>query len=627
MCGIAGIASFSTDRLEEKTISRMTDVLSHRGPDDKGIYLSGLQNPNASLKVGLGHRRLSIIDLETGHQPMANEDKSIWIVYNGEIYNFLELKQDLIKKGHRFNTKSDTEVIIHLYQEYGTDCLNYLRGMFALCIWDVRLNRLFLARDRVGQKPLFYFYKDGIFLFASEIKAILEHDHVKRVLDLESMDGYLTYGYAPAPCTMFKWIKKIPPAHYAIYDGRDLKIERYWKLSYKKNSLCLAECEERLYEILSDATRMQLISDVPLGAFLSGGVDSSSVVALMSGLSPGKVKTFSIGFEESDFDELKYARFIAKRFNTDHKELVVKPNALEVLPKLAWHYDQPFGDSSSIPTYYVAKMTREFVTVALNGDGGDESFAGYARYRGIKLAQYFKRCPKAFLKAGYRISRSSEYGRRFFKALMGNRDLEGAYINWLNYFTDGDKKDLYTGNTEALLKDNRADDYFREVLGDSDAPGLIERIINADVRSYLPEDLLVKVDIATMANSLEGRSPFLDHKVMEFAASLPLEYKLKGFCSKYILKRAFKKDIPLSFLNRKKKGFGVPVGEWFRKELKGFVRDMLLSKASLRKGLFSKDYIERILTEHEKRGADHTQRIFALLSFELWHRTFIDKRA
>lgn len=627
MCGIAGIASFSEEKIDRDIIKRMRDVLRHRGPDDEGIYLSNLENPNSRLKVGLGHRRLSIIDLEGGHQPMSNEDKTVWIVYNGEIYNFPELREELLKKGHQFTTNSDTEVIIHLYEEYGADCLNYLRGMFAFCIWDAKKNRLFLARDRVGQKPLFYFYKEGIFLFASEIKSILEYNLVKREVDLESLDNYLTYGYTPAPRTMFKGINKLPPAHYLIHDGGSLQIERYWNLSYKdKKSLNLAECADRLYGLLSEATKMRLISDVPLGAFLSGGVDSSCIVALMSRLSPGKVKTFSIGFGERDFDELRYARFISERFNTDHKELVVKPKALEVLPKLAWHYDQPFGDSSCIPTYYVSKMTRDYVTVALNGDGGDESFGGYPRYRGIKLAQLIENLPKGFLKAGYGVSRFSEYGKRFFKGLIKNPDLEGAYLSWLNYFTDEDKKNLYSNNMKIILENNRADAYLRDILKSSNALDPVERIMNGDVRSYLPEDLLVKVDIATMANSLEGRSPFLDHKVMEFAASLPLEYKLKGFRSKYILKKTFKKEIPPSFLNRKKKGFGIPVGDWFRNELRDFIRDMLLGEESLKRGLFSKDYIERLLDEHQKAKKDHVHRIFALLSFEMWHRIFIEKQ-
>jgi len=628
MCGIAGIASFRDDLVSADTLKRMRDILRHRGPDDEGLYLSRQNNPNTKLKVGLGHRRLSIIDLEGGHQPMSNEDKTIWIVYNGEIYNFHELKDGLIKKGHRFSTESDTEVIIHLYEEKKERCLDDLRGMFAFCIWDAKEQKLFLARDRIGQKPLVYFHGDGVFLFASEIKSILENEYVKKELDLESLDTYLSLGYVPSPQTIYKGIRKLPPAHYLIHDGNNTSVERYWHLSYKdKTPFNFAECRKRLYDLLGEATRMRLISDVPLGAFLSGGVDSSCIVALMSRFSSKRVKTFSIGFTEQAHNELEYARFISKRYNTDHKEFVIKPKALEILPKLAWHYEQPFGDSSCIPTYYVAKMAREFVTVALNGDGGDESFAGYPRYAGIKLARLFKNASRGLLKIGHRAGRFNSYARRFFAGLMDNPDPEGAYFSWMSFFTDRHKMNLYTDITKRLIERHKPDLYLRDIYEHSDASDLVEKIIDIDIRSYLPEDLLMKIDIATMANSLEGRSPFLDYKVMEFAASLPPEYKLKGLRPKYILKDTFTEEMPISFLNRKKKGFAIPVGEWFRGELKDFVRDMLLDRKSLDKGLFSKDYIAGLLKTHQAKKEDHTHRIWALLSFELWHRIFIEKRS
>ena len=627
MCGIAGIASLSDNKVKIDTLKRMMNVIRHRGPDDEGTYMSHTQHPRVKFKVGLGHKRLSIIDIEGGHQPMCNKDKTVWIVYNGEIYNFPELRERLIETGHKFTTESDTEVLLHLYEQKGIKCLEDLRGMFAFCIWDIEKERLFLARDRIGQKPLFYYYNNGVFIFASEIKAILEHDIVKRELDLESLDTYLTYGYTPSPFTMFNSIEKLQPAHYILCTKDTFEIDRYWDLSFSnKTRLGLPECEKALYDVLGEAVKMRLISDVPLGAFLSGGVDSSCIVALMSKLSSKKVRTFSIGFEEQGFDELKYARFISKRFNTDHKEFIVKPRALEVLPKLAWHYDQPFADSSSIPTYYVSKMTREHVTVALNGDGGDESFAGYRRYRGVKLACKIKKFPRSLLKAGYHAGRYSRYAKRFFSGLMNNGDLEGAYVEWLNYFTTGEKEKLYSKNVKSLLKKDRSVSYIKEVINECDAEDPVEKIMGADVKSYLAEDLLIKADIATMANSLEGRSPFLDHKVMEFAASLPIDYKLKGFNSKYILKRAFAKDLPSHFLNRRKKGFAVPVGKWFSNELSSFVKDMLLDKKSIDRGFFSKDYIENILREHTSGADDHTHRIYALLSFEMWHRIFIDRQ-
>lgn len=639
MCGIAGVASLNENHVREDVLHRMARVLEHRGPDDEGFYLSKENNPATKLKVGLGHKRLSIIDIDTGHQPMTNADKSLWIVYNGEVYNFQEIREDLIKKNHRFYTRSDTEVILRLYEEKGIDCLNDLRGMFSFCIWDVKNEKLFLARDRVGQKPLFYYSKNGKFIFGSEIKAILEHDDVARRVDTDSLDDYLTYGYVPPPGTMFRDIRQLSPAHYLIFDGRETKIKRYWQLKYdNKLSISLADSEERLYELLGEATRLRLISDVPLGAFLSGGVDSSCIVALMSKFSSGKVKTFSIGFKEADFNELRYAKAISERFGTEHKELIVQPKVLEILPKIAWHYDQPFGDSSCIPTYYVSKMTREFVTVALNGDGGDESFAGYHRYKGMKFAQSVSNLPAWLLRAFYRVVEASgrtfipesksvniNHARRFFEPLMKKMGYRDTYMAWLNYFTSEDKAELYSRRIQDMVKGRDAGMYLGNIIRESDAKDIVEKIMNADVMSYLPEDLLVKVDRATMANSLEGRSPFLDHKVMEFAASLPLKYKLNGSQTKYILKRAFAKDIPLSFLNRKKKGFGVPVGRWFSGELSDFVREMLLSTRTLKKDIFSRDYLTKLISEHDKGKRDHTHRIWALLSFEMWHRTFIDR--
>jgi len=628
MCGIAGIASLKKGTINRDLLGRMVKVLEHRGPDDEGFYLSSSQNPNTELDVGLGHRRLSIIDLKGGSQPMANENKTIWIVYNGEIYNFPELKSSLIKKGHRFTTKSDTEVLLHLYEEKGVECLGDLRGMFAFSIWDANRNELFLARDRAGQKPLYYYEQSGLFIFASEIKSILEHNAVKRECDLTSLDKYLTYGYVPSPDTMFKGIKKLPPAHYMIYKDGRTAIKRYWGLDYsQKSDISFAESKERLYNILGEATKMRLISDVPLGAFLSGGVDSSCVVALMSKLSSGKVKTFTIGFTESDYSELEHARYISKRFGTDHKEFIVSPKALEVLPKLAWHYGEPFGDSSCIPTYYVSNMTREHVTVALNGDGGDESFAGYERYRGIRAAQLLRSAPRIFLKAGLAAGRFTKYGRRFFNGIIDSKDLYGAYLNWMRFFTERDKEGLYSGNIKDALGNKNADDSFFDIIKGSGAQSPVEEAMYADVNTYLPEDLLVKVDIATMANSLEGRSPFLDHKLMEFAASLPVDYKLRGLNSKHILKETFKRDIPLSFLNRRKKGFGVPVGRWFSGELKDFTADMLLGRESLKRGIFSESFIKNTLREHNLKKYDHTHRIWALLSFEMWHRIFIDKHS
>ncbi|MCD5401370.1 asparagine synthase (glutamine-hydrolyzing), partial [candidate division NPL-UPA2 bacterium] len=393
MCGICGIVDFKGEPVAEEVLRRMGEVLRHRGPDDEGMYINAkCQMPNAKCQIGLGHRRLSIIDLDTGHQPMSNEDGTVWIVFNGEIYNFQDLRPDLEKKGHKFFSRSDTEVIIHLYEEFGSDCLKFLRGMFALAIWDEKRERLFLARDRVGQKPLCYTESNDQLIFASELKAILQVPDVPREVNLEAVHHYLTYQYVPAPLTMFKGIKKLPPAHFLIWEKGQVRIERYWKLSFRPGIIKSEEdCQERLGALFEEAVKLRLVSDVPLGAFLSGGIDSTAVVGMMSRLSNRAVKTFSIGFKEKAYNELKFARIAAEYFKTEHHEFIVRPEALKILPKLIWHYNEPFADSSAIPTYYVAERTREYVTVVLNGDGGDESFAGYPRYRAVKLAEYYQR--------------------------------------------------------------------------------------------------------------------------------------------------------------------------------------------------------------------------------------------
>jgi len=384
MCGICGI--LSPEPVDEGLLRSMCDVLKHRGPDEEGYYT----DYDTGGGIGLGHRRLSIIDLEDGRQPIYNEDKSVWIVYNGESYNFQELRPELESKGHRFYTHTDTEVIVHLYEEYGVDCLNHLRGMFAFAIWDVKRKRLFLARDRAGQKPLVYTRCRDKFIFASEIKSILKNKDVERQVDPYSLDLYLNYQYAPAPRTIFKGINKLPPAHYLIYEKGKVTVERYWDLSFEpKLKISKKEAQGEIIRLLEESTKLRLVSDVPLGVFLSGGVDSSAIVAMMARLGVNPIKTFSIGFQESEFNELEYARVIAEQFKTEHKEFIVKPDAIEVLPKLIWHYNEPFADSSAIPTYYVAKMTSEYVKVVLNGDGGDESFGGYERYAGMKMGAVF----------------------------------------------------------------------------------------------------------------------------------------------------------------------------------------------------------------------------------------------
>lgn len=638
MCGICGKVSLDEHELiEDKLIQKMLDVLKHRGPDDKGIYLFQSKFPDSEgeAKVGLGHRRLSIIDLsETGHQPMSNEDKTIWIVCNGEVYNFLDLKKNLEDKGHIFYSKSDTEVIIHLYEEMGVDCVKELRGMFAFAVWDENKQRLLLARDRLGKKPLNYAIRGRNLIFASEIKSILEDADVSRQVDVEAMHLYLTYGYVPAPQTMFLGIKKLPPAHILIWERGEIKIERYWNLSYQKKVRMKEDgyCA-KILELLTEATKIRLISDVPLGVFLSGGIDSSAIVAIMSRLSTKPVKTFSIGFEESSFNELKYARKIAKLFNTEHYEYMVKADALEVLPKLVWHFNEPFADSSAIPTYYLSKMARQEVTVALNGDGGDEAFAGYERYAANKIARLYRRIPLGILKdaTAFITERLPESTKK--KDIIKNikRFIRPAdfspyerYAYWMSIFDKELKNNLYSDGLKNRLEGVGDWDYISDTYRQSDAEDFVDATLFVDAMTYLPGDLLVKVDIASMANSLEVRSPFLDHRLMEFAASIPSDLKLKGISTKYILKKALAKILPQQIINRKKSGFGVPVGSWFRNELKDYAYNILLSQISSKRGYFNPAIIRMMLDEHTSGKIDHGQRIWSLINLELWHQMFID---
>ncbi|MDX1777960.1 MAG: asparagine synthase (glutamine-hydrolyzing), partial [Thermodesulfobacteriota bacterium] len=518
----------------------MASVINHRGPDDEGIYLKG--------NVGLAHKRLSILDLSTaGHQPMSNEDGSVWIVFNGEIYNFLDLREALIKKGHTFVSRTDTETIIHLYEEKGIECVHDLRGMFAFAIWDEQKKRLFCARDRAGKKPFVYAHTKEGFVFASEIKSLLRDPLIDKSLDYRAIHHYLTYQYVPSPLSIFENIKKLPPAHILIYERGKITAQRYWNLSYR-NKIHLSSVRdygERFRDLFEEAVKIRLRSDVPLGAFLSGGIDSSLVVAVMSRLMNQPVKTFSIGFEEEAYDEVKFARLIAEKYETDHHEFTVKPDAVSILPKIVWHYNEPFADSSAIPTYYVSKMTRDFVTVALNGDGGDESFAGYERYLADKLADYYRRVPsfvrEGIIRRAVDILPHSTNRRNFFRRLKRfvkgiSETPERRYVRWICFFDNEMKEDLYTASFKELNREYDSVDLTVRWYERADAKQFLDRTLFVDVMSYLPEDLLVKVDIASMAHSLEARSPVLDHKVMEFAASLPPNLKLRGMETKYLLK-------------------------------------------------------------------------------------------
>ena len=630
MCGICGKIYFDAERrVDRSLVARMAAVLEHRGPDDHGIYVAG--------PVGLGHQRLSVIDTTTaGHQPMSNEDGSIWIVFNGEVYNFAELRVELEKKGHRFFSHTDTETILHLYEEEDISCLQKLRGMFAFAIWDNRKQRLFLARDRVGKKPLVYTVSDGALVFASEIKSLLQDPSIPAQVDCEALHHYLTYQYVPNPWTMFREMHKLPPAHYLTVEHGTITIKPYWYLSFAKN-LQLPRTQdytERFMDVFTEAVKIRLRSDVPLGAFLSGGLDSSATVAVMSQLSNRPVKTFSIGFDEPEYNETNYAALVAKKFQTEHTEFIVRPDALSILPKLVWHYNEPFADSSAIPTYYVSKLTREHVTVALNGDGGDESFAGYERYIADKLAGYYEKIPvvmrEKFIKKALSLLPHQENRRSFLRRLKrfvnGIADkAERRYVRWVCAFDNEMKQDLYTPAFGESMAGIDSVDLVVNRYGQSDAAHFLDKTLFVDVMSYLPDDLLVKVDIASMANSLEARSPFLDHKLMEFAASLPPEMKLKGLQSKYILKQAFAPLLPGEVINRNKMGFGVPLDRWLRGELKDMTFDIMLEQRTIQRGIFRREAVQLLLDEHMAKRADNSYRIWTLLFLELWYRMFIDK--
>lgn len=626
MCGIVGFVNNDGSAADREILGRMNCAIVHRGPDQDGFYVSE--------NAGMAMRRLSIIDLAQGKQPIRNADGTKWIVYNGEIYNYRELRRGLEERGHKFYTNSDTEAIVHLYDEYGEDCLKHLRGMFAFAIWDERDRSLFLARDRVGKKPLLYSHRpDGSIVFASEFTAMLEHPSIGRDVDLEAIDLYLSFMCAPAPKTAFKQIRKLEPGHWLRWKDGRIETRRYWRPDFsKKIKITEEEAIEETTRILRESTRLRMIAEVPLGAFLSGGVDSSIVVALMAQESSQPVKTFSIGFDEQDFSELKYAKRVAEHVGAEYNEFIVRPNALEVIPTLVEHYGEPFADSSAIPTYYVAKETRKHVTVALNGDGGDESFAGYERYAAMVLAEKYQALPKilrdAVVGPAVNALPSSALKRgmiRNVKGLVNVGSLPSAerYIRWTSTFTEDMKVEI---RNKVFVNGSREIDhkgFLESVLSDRDI-SLTDAMLLADILTYLPNDLLTKVDIASMAVSLEARSPFLDHELIEFAASLPPEMKLRGRQTKYLLKKVAERLVPRDVIYRQKMGFGMPVAKWLRGEMSGLLDDTLLSKKFAGRGLFKPDAVARLVREHREGTHDHSWQLWSLLMLELWYERFVD---
>ncbi len=630
MCGICGIYNYGSGLpVERAALKAMNDLIAHRGPDDEGYYEKDT--------VGLAMRRLSIIDVSTGHQPISNEDGSVWIVFNGEIYNFQELRDKLIGQGHVFKTKSDTETIVHLYEEKGKDFVKDLRGMFAIAIWDKKRDRLLLARDRMGKKPLFYSVTPGAVSFASELRALLAAPGIPREVDLRAVDAYLTLQYIPSPLSIFKGVKKLEPASVLTFEDGKVEIEKYWDLPLgaEKLDLPLPEIKERLCAELLEATRIRLISEVPLGAFLSGGIDSSVVVALMAKSSSAPVKTFSIGFKEAAFSELGYAKQVAEMYGTRHTEFVVEANMVDVLEKLVRHYGEPYADSSALPSYFVSRETRKSVTVALNGDGGDEAFGGYLRYVAMKLDSYLRVMPdgvkKTLLGAAKLFPQKAPYGvfwraRKFLAASM-MQDPARRYLSTVSYFGPDEKQGLFSQAFEnALGADLRyGEKYITGLYKIPEGQDLQNVLSYVDFHSYLPECLMTKMDIASMANSLEARSPFLDHKVIEFAFSLPEHLKLKGVNgTKWILKETFKDMLPKQIYSRGKIGFGIPLGPWFRGELKEYWAGTCLSAKALGRGYFNKEHLFRLWDEHQSGARDHGYKLWALLMLELWHKEFAD---
>lgn len=623
MCGVAGQFRADGGTVDRAVVRRMTDVLRHRGPDGDGFFFDG--------PVGLGHRRLAIIDLAGGSQPMSTADGTIWITYNGEVYNYRELREELVRLGFVFRTTSDTEVILHGYQAWGVRCLERLRGMFAFAIWDGRRRRMFLARDRVGIKPLVYSWDGRCLRFASEVKAILEDGEVPREIDWDALMDYVSFLYVPGPRSIFGAIRKLPPASYLLcsLDGDGPEIHRYWDLRMAPDHEGReADWVEQLDHLVHEAVRLHTVSDVPVGAFLSGGVDSSAVVACMARASVGPVKTFSIGFDEENFDELRYARQVAARYGTDHFEMVVKPDVMDVLPRLAWQFDEPFGDASAVPTYCVSKVTRDHVAVALSGDGGDENFAGYRRYReALSLHRRMDRMPAAMLKpllrwAGTRRGHGAR-GRDFL-ALLGMSPME-RYYRMLTYQSDETLGLLLTEEAAAGMGRRAGSESFDCLASQAGTDDYVATLQYVDIHHYLPEDILVKVDRASMLTSLETRVPLLDHVLMEHVARMPSSVKLRDGVGKHVFKEAMRPYLPAEILNRRKMGFGVPLASWFRRELKDFARDIISDRRTRQRGIFRPDVAEALINAHLSGSRDYSSQLWSLICFELWCRTWWDR--
>ena len=638
MCGITG-AVWTDPRLaiDAKTLRRMTEVLRHRGPDGEGFYASdltvrpGRSDPEgAPPGVALGHRRLAIIDVAGGRQPLANENETVWVVFNGEIYNFRALRRRLEGRGHRFKTQSDTETIVHLYEDEGPEMVGLLCGMFAFALWDAERGLLLLARDRLGKKPLVYRHEPGRLLFASQLKSLLQVPGVPRDIDAQALDQYLTYQYVPHPRTIWQGMNKLPPGHLAIYREDRLEIRPYWQPDFRvEERLPPGEYASRLRGRLTAAVEARLQSEVPLGAFLSGGVDSTIVVGLMRELTAGPLRTFSIGFPVPEYDETHYARLAAGRFRTIHEEFRVEPKAVEVLPRLVWHFDEPFADSSALPTWYLAELTRQHVTVALTGDGGDELFAGYPRYGAVWLGGLLDRWPAALrrLAVGSYWQQVPSSSRQKSRLRQWKRFAEGCsqpparrYLEWISIFGAARRARLYREEHRARLPEADPLAFLGEALLRLHGRDAVTAASLADLLTYLPCDLMTKVDTASMAFGLECRQPFLDHAVVELAARMPAGEKFRWGRGKRILLETFADLLPPPIRRRRKMGFGVPLDHWFRHEMRNFAREVLFDRQTQSRGFFRPEAVRQLFDDHVAGRADHSQRLWSLLVLELWQR-------
>ncbi|HET7219798.1 MAG TPA: asparagine synthase (glutamine-hydrolyzing) [Vicinamibacterales bacterium] len=627
MCGIAGFVeplagAHADDPARTATVRRMCDVIRHRGPDDEGVFVAD--------GAALGMRRLSIIDLAGGHQPIRNEDGSVWVVFNGEIYNYRELRAELTGLGHTFATGTDTETIVHAYEQWGDACFAHLRGMFGIALWDRRSRTLLLARDRMGIKPLYYAERNGTLFFGSEIKSILAAGGVDRTLHAPALVHYLSFLYTPPDRSIFAGISKLPPGHFLRWQGGTTAVRRYWNIPATESFTgSFDDAAERLTTVLTDAVQSHLVSDVPLGALLSGGIDSSLVVGLMARASSRPIKTFSIGFDEPEFDELEGARAVARHFGTDHHEMVVRPDALAIVNDLVTHFDEPFGDSSAVPTWYVSQMARRHVTVVLSGDGGDELFGGYDRYLPHPRVASFDAIAggagRRAASAAWPLLPHGFKGKNFLRHVA--QDSRGRYVESVSFFQRDEMNALLTLDLRRAIAGDH-DQYDPASRFDRFASlSWPSQMMRFDIETYLPEDILTKVDRMSMAHSIESRVPLLDHEVVSFAASLPAEMKILDGDRKRVLKKAAASVLPAGVLTRRKQGFGVPIGVWFRGRLRDFVADTLQSQQARERGYFQPRFVDRVIREHVAGQRDHTLRLWQLLMFELWHQTYLDNTA